>query len=720
MVGSCAEADVDDVTTPDVTAQTKTISIYAGSSSKVDYTDNGEEGVSYAWVDGDSFSIFEGSGDTSGSTFENSTAEVNSFTGEVTDPLDGATTMYGIFPAQSGTTDLAAVPHSLADQTLDSDGKVDMLTSNFLVASDTYTNMTSITYTFKQTLAMFKVVLNFDAGVETTDIAKVVYSGFSNAGTYNVVTGEWNSGLTKGDITITAESFTVSEYKLTTYMMLFPETVVDPTVKVYNSTGDIIADGTLTGTCTFAKATRYDDVEITVSEYVNPDNTFVAASVEDNSVGTAEETPIVITTREDFVAFYTHYNANYSTYYSTTPLYIQFAQDAVIDMDGVSYATYLGTNANPFIGYIDGNGATIKNLVITPETNRAGLIGRFKSGSIKDITVEGSITIEGSSFTGTNYYGGIIGEVTSTSDIVSMGGTITSKVDISVDMNEGAAPTDTYAHAFGGVVGFTANNATYGLVLESSAVLVYGDESDKNNADKGIRVNVGAGTIQCAGGIIGKSQSGMTNGGENTGVTFKVYSPVSICSGYEFTLTAQTHDQCLYAGAFIGHAALNYINTVTKDGFITGIDVYGDVTSEFTGTGQVDCFAATIGGMTQSSNITDTVAFPNVNIYSDYTASSSSSVGCVVACTGYGRRSTFVHTKVATITFKDKYYYYDTTTTYLDVVTGTKNLTSGTEATCQLVSTLEDGVEMTATGGAFQFQEYVMTVNTSDGVTLID
>ena len=58
-----------------------------------------------------------------------------------------------------------------------------------------------------------------------------------------------------------------------------------------------------------------------------------------------------------------------------------------VDLNGFEW-TPIGSSANPFQGTFDGNGKTIKNLVVTGNNSYVGLFGNTNSGEIKNLTVE--------------------------------------------------------------------------------------------------------------------------------------------------------------------------------------------------------------------------------------------------------------------------------------------------------------------------------------------
>ena len=140
---------------------------------------------------------------------------------------------------------------------------------------------------------------------------------------------------------------------------------------------------------------------------------------------------------------------------------------------------------NAYKGTFDGNGHEIKNLYVTGTTsNHYGLFGVLGAGTVRNLTVEGTVTVTGSSSSyGSSY--GIAGIVGAMNDGTT--GTVencVNKATISGTQN------------VGGIVGYISGGYTAGKrVIQNCAN--YGDISSTSNDAGGIVGNVyGAVTIQ--------------------------------------------------------------------------------------------------------------------------------------------------------------------------------------------------------------------------------
>ena len=139
---------------------------------------------------------------------------------------------------------------------------------------------------------------------------------------------------------------------------------------------------------------------------------------------------------------------------------------------------------NAYKGVFDGQGYTIKRLKITGSTsNHYGLFGVVGSGTVRNLTVEGTVTVTGSTNASSTY--GIAGIVGAMNDGTT--GTVencVNKATISGTQN------------VGGIVGYISSGYTAGKrVIQNCAN--YGDISSTGNDAGGIVGNVsGAVTIQ--------------------------------------------------------------------------------------------------------------------------------------------------------------------------------------------------------------------------------
>lgn len=116
-------------------------------------------------------------------------------------------------------------------------------------------------------------------------------------------------------------------------------------------------------------------------QYYGEPLTFPLGETDDSTIGTAE----------DFVAV-----MNDSSRWGDT-----IVLRGNIDLTGYTQHP-IGNTTTPFTGAIVGNGFTISGIDIS-EDSYAGLIGYMTSGSVRDLTVSGSVSATG------NYCGGIVG-----------------------------------------------------------------------------------------------------------------------------------------------------------------------------------------------------------------------------------------------------------------------------------------------------------------------
>lgn len=198
----------------------------------------------------------------------------------------------------------------------------------------------------------------------------------------------------------------------------------------------------------------------------------------------------------------------------------------------------IGYAVSVFKGIFDGNSHTISNMIITKladetkivTTGYIGLFGDITNCQIKNLTVEGSITLTSSSFpnkygTVSIFTGGIAGGITNTA---GTNGSITNCASsVKIDIND-----DTRDYYVGGIIGSYIPNA---------------GTLDKVYSMEDIKVT---GKLVNAGGIAG----------ENRGTISNCYSTSNIDA------TGTNSKQQTYAGGLVG---FNY-NAKLQNGFATG------------------------------------------------------------------------------------------------------------------------------------------------------
>lgn len=198
----------------------------------------------------------------------------------------------------------------------------------------------------------------------------------------------------------------------------------------------------------------------------------------------------------------------------------------------------IGYAVSVFKGIFDGNSHTISNMIITKladetkivTTGYIGLFGDITNCQIKNLTVEGSITLTSSSFpnkygTVSIFTGGIAGGITNTA---GTNGSITNCASsVKIDIND-----DTRDYYVGGIIGsYIPNTGTLDKVYSTEDIKV-------------------TGKLVHAGGIAG----------ENRGTISNCYSTSNIDA------TGTNSKQQTYAGGLVG---FNY-NAKLQNGFATG------------------------------------------------------------------------------------------------------------------------------------------------------
>ena len=225
-----------------------------------------------------------------------------------------------------------------------------------------------------------------------------------------------------------------------------------------------------------------------------------------------------------------------------------------VDGQSVSW-TPIGSDSRPYSGTFNGDGHIISGLYINSSTaDDQGLFGRVNGGTVKDLTVSGSVK-------GDDYVGGVVG--------YNSGGTVTG----CIFSGSGNVSGDLYV---GGVVGYNNGGTVTGCIFSGSGS---GSVSGYSNAvggvvgwnDSGANVencyNTGSvnviGNSSAVGGVVGCNQSGssVTNC-YNTGSVTSSDSPV---------------------GGVVGWNSGNVTNCYNTDS-VSGLDSVGGVVGDNRGT----------------------------------------------------------------------------------------------------------------------------------------
>jgi len=197
-----------------------------------------------------------------------------------------------------------------------------------------------------------------------------------------------------------------------------------------------------------------------------------------------------------------------------------------IDLGGYEWApigtyttgNYSATAPVGFAGTFDGNGNTITGLSITTGTNGSGLFGVLMGGTVKDLTVEGSIR-------GGQYTGGIVGYSTGNATKYPNGATISNCVSY-VDI--------TATRFIGGITGYLAGNVSpytslieycmnYGTIASSTSGDYIGGIVGNASGTMGVKYCGNEGNVSggdSVGGVVGNGSmpiTGCYNAGNVTG-----------------------------------------------------------------------------------------------------------------------------------------------------------------------------------------------------------
>ena len=189
-----------------------------------------------------------------------------------------------------------------------------------------------------------------------------------------------------------------------------------------------------------------------------------------------------------------------------------------IDLEGIEW-TPIGSSSAPFIGFFDGNGHVIENLIVDlPERDCVGLFGASK-GVISGISVqnasvagkdyvgtivgrsEGSFAdsaAEGINVSGRNYAGGLAGRAASVSGCSADGGAIRGGIFVGGLVGECSSVCDSRATA-----GVTGSNWVGGL----AGHLASGGGAARCSAWGNVGLASDAASNSRAGGLIGRLES---------------------------------------------------------------------------------------------------------------------------------------------------------------------------------------------------------------------
>ncbi len=225
--------------------------------------------------------------------------------------------------------------------------------------------------------------------------------------------------------------------------------------------------------------------------------------------------------------------------------YVRLGKD--IDMKGFNLEDYWSSanRKNPFKGYFDGNGKTIRNVTIASSGHRVGLFRTTSGAVIKNLTLSGlNITATEEM----EAYGGLIGYVN--------GSTIVDHVTISEDC------TITGYRYVGGIIGETDEKGTVSVLNCKNDATITSTDTD-------------------AGGMLGNVGAYFLSGCENTGkITAKRGGAGGMCG---YTNKQTTVKNCKNSGEIIGYDCAGGISgrieSDSRFSFVTGNENTGDITA---------------------------------------------------------------------------------------------------------------------------------------------
>ena len=175
--------------------------------------------------------------------------------------------------------------------------------------------------------------------------------------------------------------------------------------------------------------------------------------------------------------------------------------------DGTSW-TPIGTSSKPYSGTFDGNGKTISGLYIDSDADDQGLFGRVNGGTVKDLTVSGSVSV-----TGSYYVGGVVGKNSGSNGSVEKchnTGSVSGSRDYVGGVMGGNEGTVENCYNTGAVSGLDSGtgNRVGGVVGDNGG--------NVENCYNTGTVNV-IGNSSAVGGVVGRNQGGSVQNCYNTG-----------------------------------------------------------------------------------------------------------------------------------------------------------------------------------------------------------
>ena len=344
-----------------------------------------------------------------------------------------------------------------------------------------------------------------------------------------------------------------------------------------------------------------------------------AATLE--GAGTATE-PYLISTADDLCAFRDAVNSSANK--STSTLCAKLVENITLDEDwtpiGKATSTYSSYVA--YGGTFDGDGHTISGLKIDSTAQYQALFGYVKGGTIKNLTVAGSVT-------SSNQY---------TAGIVAYGNPVTvtnciNNVSVTATAKGYAAGVVAYAYANSEVMGCT-NNGTIigcgdyvgGIVGAGSGIKTisncFNHGSVNNNGKPG-------GYAYCTGGIAGNvsSSSTVTRCGNTGVVTSTIKRTGGVVGGAAGTISA-----CFNTGTVTGIYSVGGVagGASAKNAKITDCYNTGEVICETPSANFDDSNAKGVGGIIGDPSSTSNTGIVLTNCYNAGAVTNNSTIADVV------------------------------------------------------------------------------------------
>ncbi len=446
------------------------------STTRVSYDEDENKTLIFSWDKGDSFSIFEGDTQQTPASFTTTNGD-GQFAGELNSTVVDDEKLYGVYPSTSGVQSPLAISHTIADQTL-KDGRLDLSSnSNFIYASGQYNATAATSFAFNNTMSMLKLEVELPNSISATSIS---YASFGSTSLITSATIDITKSIPTwspsawGNITLSTGAIIATNNVIELWIVLFPQELEDLSIQLYDANDNLLCGALIEG-----------DVELEVGKWYE-DAIITEANNFDTSLGDTPANPMVISSATDLCALAAYYNSGETI----KGKYIELTQN--IDLKGINFTPIGNSSDCAFTGNFDGGGYRIENLTIDQENLLwGGLFGVVASGSLKDLTVSGSINTTLSSDSSnslTAKIGGIFGESIYTNNsgnyfIVS--GDVVSEVEIYIN----STSDDGLALNVGGIAGCVAgatSDYSEGFFIADGTNLIYGKsaESKTTNDEK--------------------------------------------------------------------------------------------------------------------------------------------------------------------------------------------------------------------------------------------